>query len=82
MQGARHGLSGARHGLERRTCVRGAVLGLKSWFGTLQGRTYLCKKLDLDARVAVVRPAGGWARRFVCGCHLLLRCCRCPTVIV
>lgn len=22
-----------------------------------QGRTYLCKKLDLDARVAVVRPA-------------------------
>jgi hypothetical protein len=22
-----------------------------------QGRTYLCKKLDLDSRVAVVRPA-------------------------
>lgn len=27
----------------------------------VQGRTYLCKKLDLDARVAVVRPAGGRA---------------------
>lgn len=24
---------------------------------SVQGRTYLCKKLDLDARVAVVRPA-------------------------
>ncbi len=24
---------------------------------TPQGRTYLCKKLDLDAKVAVVRPA-------------------------
>lgn len=24
---------------------------------SLQGRTYLCKKLDLDSRVAVVRPA-------------------------
>lgn len=23
----------------------------------LQGRTYLCKKLDLSSRVAVVRPA-------------------------
>ena len=24
---------------------------------TLQGRTYLCKKLDLASKVAVVRPA-------------------------
>ena len=23
----------------------------------MQGRTYLCKKLDLDSKVAVVRPA-------------------------
>ena len=24
----------------------------------MQGRTYLCKKLDLSSKVAVVRPAG------------------------
>ena len=48
-------------------------------FSHVQGRTYLCKKLDLDARVAVVRPAGGpaaykpWrqlsaAAQTLCGC--------------
>lgn len=34
----------------------------------LQGRSYLCKKLDLDARVAVVRPAGGRGGRGGGGC--------------